>query len=159
MYQKILVPVDGSATSEKALATALGLAKAFGSQLRLVHVVEEMAYLAGYDQFGGYSGELIRVMRETGRKILDEAGARVAAEGVAVDSVLFDEFGERLAETVAREAAAWQADLIVVGTHGRRGMRRALLGSGAEQIIRLAPVPALVVRAPEDEPAAGGQPA
>lgn len=151
MYQKILVPVDGSTTSDQAIAAAIGLARSFGSQLRLVHVVEEMAYLAGYDQFGGYSGELVRVMRESGQRVLDEAVERVRREGIPVEGVLFDQFGERLAETVARDARAWDADLIVVGTHGRRGMSRALLGSGAEQIIRLAPTPTLVIRTPEPQ--------
>ena len=56
-----------------------------------------------------------------------------------------------MGETVANAARLWNADLIVVGTHGRRGVGRMLLGSGAEQIVRLAPVPVLVVRSPEVE--------
>ena len=68
--------------------------------------------------------------------------------------MLFDDFGQRLGETAADAAKRWNADLLVVGTHGRRGIGRMLLGSGAEQIIRLAPVPTLVVRAPENAPAA-----
>jgi nucleotide-binding universal stress UspA family protein len=66
--------------------------------------------------------------------------------------MLFDKLGERLAETVANGAKDWGAELIVLGTHGRRGVGRLLMGSGAEQIIRLAPVPVLVVR---DETPAG----
>ena len=153
MYKKILIPVDGSATSSKALETAIGMAKAFGAQLRLIHVVEELAYLSGYDQFGGYSGELIKIMQENGSKILNEGMAQAKAAGVDTDTMLFDKFGERLGETVANGAKLWGADLIVLGTHGRRGVGRMLMGSGAEQIIRQAPVPVLVVRAP-DEPAA-----
>jgi nucleotide-binding universal stress UspA family protein len=61
-----------------------------------------------------------------------------------------------LPEVVADEARRWQADLIVVGTHGRRGVGRMLLGSGAEQVIRMAPVPVLVIRSePQAQPAAG----
>ena len=149
MYQRILVPVDGSEPSNRALAAAIGLAQAFGSRLRVVHVIEELAYLSGYDQFGGYSGELIRAMREAGEKVLADSQAQARAAGVEVDGMLFDQFGERLGETVAKAAQMWNADLIVTGTHGRRGVSRAVLGSGAEQILRLAPVPVLSVRTPE----------
>jgi nucleotide-binding universal stress UspA family protein len=68
---------------------------------------------------------------------------------VAVDSLLVECFARRTSEIVCEQAIAWHADLIVVGTHGRRGMRRMMLGSDAEQIVREAPVPVLVVRAPE----------
>jgi nucleotide-binding universal stress UspA family protein len=57
-----------------------------------------------------------------------------------------DEPGTRLGDKVAEQALAWNADLVVVGTHGRKGLSRAMLGSGAEQIVRFAPVPVLVVR-------------
>lgn len=150
MYKRIIVPIDGSPTSNQALATAVQLATTFGARLRLIHVVEEMAYLSGYDQYGGYSGELIKVMRETGARILEEGLAAAKAAGLEADTMLFDKFGERLAETVAEGAKLWGADLIVVGTHGRRGVGRLLMGSGAEQIIRIAPVPVLVVRSTEE---------
>ena len=152
MYKQILVPLDGSANSDLSLATALELAKAFGARMRLVHVVDEMAYPTGYDQFGGYSGALTKAMREAGQQILDQASELVAAAGVESDQTLYDEFGAHLAETVAEAAKVWGADLIVVGTHGRRGMGRFFMGSGAEQIIRLSPVPVLVVRSPKATP-------
>jgi nucleotide-binding universal stress UspA family protein len=158
MYQRILVPIDGSDTANQAFDAALSLARAFGGHVRVVHVVEEMAYLSGYDQFGGYSGDLIRVMRETGAKLLEEAMARAKAAGVEADNILFDKFGERLGETVAQAAKLWNADLIVVGTHGRRGLGRVILGSGAEQIIRQAPVHVLVVRGAESAQAGTGTP-
>ena len=72
MYKRILVPVDGSETSNKALVAALQLARDAGGRVRLVHVIEELAYLSGYEQFGGYSGELITVMREAGTKVLHD---------------------------------------------------------------------------------------
>lgn len=86
------------------------------------------------------------VVEQFGTKILAEALAIVQSAGVQADTLLVDKFGERLGETVADEAKNWNADLIVVGTHGRRGVGRMPLGSGAEQIIRLAPIPTLVVR-------------
>ena len=156
MYKRILIPVDGSETANKALVTALQLARETGGRVRLVHVVEELAYLSGYTEFGGYSGELITAIRETGTKLLNDAMAIAQAAGVEADNLLLDNFGGRLAEVVADAAKQWNADLIVLGTHGRRGVGRALLGSGAEQIIRLAPVPVLVVRLGENSSSKAG---
>lgn len=146
MYKRILVPVDGSDTANKALQTALQLAKDAGGCVRLVHVIEELAYVSGYAQFGTYSEELLNAIRETGSKVLQDAMAVAQIAGVGADNMLFDNFGGRLAEIIIDAANEWKADLIVVGTHGRRGVGRLLLGSGAEQIIRLAPVPVLVIR-------------
>lgn len=149
MFKKILVAIDGSECATLALGKATQLARTLGAQLRLVHVVEEMAYPGGLDPFGGYAGDVIGILRENGEKVLKDGLAAAASAGVAADEVLYDKMGERLAETVAEAAREWKADLIVVGTHGRRGVGRLFLGSGAEQIVRLAPVPVLVVRAEE----------
>jgi nucleotide-binding universal stress UspA family protein len=145
MYKRILVAVDGSPISNKALTHALQMARDAGGQVLLVHVVDELAYITGYEPFGGYSGELIRVMKESGAKVLNDAVTIARAAGVEVEGRLFDNFGERLGESVADAAKHWSADLIVVGTHGRRGIGRLMLGSGAEQIVRLAPAPVLIV--------------
>jgi nucleotide-binding universal stress UspA family protein len=68
MYKRILVALDGSETSIKALTAALNLARQRGGRVRLVHVVEELAYLGGFDPYGASSGDLIKVIRETPRK-------------------------------------------------------------------------------------------
>lgn len=148
MYKRILVALDGSETSTRALTAALQLARQVGGRVRLVHVVE-LAYLGGFDPYGASSAELLKVIRENGAKVLSDGMAIAGSAGVEAESVLFDNFGERLADVMADEARRWDSDLIVVGTHGRRGMGRVLMGSGAEQIIRLAPVPVLVFRSPE----------
>lgn len=150
MYQRILVPVDGSPTSNEALANAVKLAQNFGARLRLIHMVDELVYSAGYEGYGSYNADLITLLRETGTKLLAEGVASVRAASIEAESELFEKYGERLGETVAKAATDWKADLIVVGTHGRRGLGRVLMGSGAEQIIRQAPVHVLVVRAPGD---------
>jgi nucleotide-binding universal stress UspA family protein len=121
------------------------MARDSGGQVHLVHVVEGMTPLAA-DPYGAYSGEVIEIMRQSGSKILEDALEVAKAAGVPADTELFDNFGERLADVVADAATRFKADLIVVGTHGRRGLGRMMLGSGAEQIIRLAPVPVLVIR-------------
>jgi nucleotide-binding universal stress UspA family protein len=146
MYKRILVPVDGSATATKALVAALQLARDGGGRVKLIHVVEELAFVDGFDMYGGQSGELLTVMREAGEKVLADAMAVAQSAGVEADQEVFDKFGVRLGEVVAEAARQWNADLVVLGTHGRRGIGRVLLGSGAEQIIRLAPTPVLVIR-------------
>lgn len=151
MYKRILVPVDGSETATKALVSALQLARESGGQVRIVHMVEGLTPLA-IDQYGAaWSGDIIDVLKKGGEQILSDALDIARAAGVQADTEIFDSFGERLAETVVDAAKRFDADLVVVGTHGRRGMGRLLLGSGAEQIVRLAPVPVLVVRSPSDK--------
>ena len=152
MYQRILVPVDGSETANKALIAGLQMARESDGRVHLVHVVEGLSPLAA-DPYGAYSGEVIEVMRQSGIKILEDALVVAQAAGVPADTELFDNFGDRLAEVVADAATRFNADLLVVGTHGRRGMGRLLMGSGAEQIIRLSPVPVLVIRASEPKEA------
>jgi len=141
-FQKILVPVDGSSTSNKALDYALQLAKKDHSQVRALHAIDELGYLSSYE----YSGELMATARKNGNEVLQSAVIAAQALNVPADTRLVDQPGQRLGQTVADEAASWGADLIVVGTHGRRGVGRVLLGSGAEQIVRMATVPVLTVR-------------
>jgi nucleotide-binding universal stress UspA family protein len=152
MYKRILIPVDGSQTSIKALNAALRLAKESEGRVRIIHVVEELLHLAGYSEMGGYSGQLTAALHDAGVKLLQDMVAIADAAGVEADTRLFDDFGVHLGESVADEAKRWAADLIVVGTHGRRGMGRMLMGSGAEQVIRLAPVHVLVVRESQAPP-------
>ncbi|GAB3773010.1 universal stress protein [Ramlibacter monticola] len=145
MYQRILVPVDGSDTAVRALVAALQMARESGARVRLVHVLDEMAYLAEFDP----QGQVIATARHAGGKALDDAMAIARASGVPADCRMLEAQGRRLGEVVADEVRNWEADLVVVGTHGRRGVERALLGSGAEQVLRLTPVPVLAIRSPE----------
>jgi nucleotide-binding universal stress UspA family protein len=143
LFKKILVPVEGSSTSNKALDQALQMAKDAHGQVRFVHAIDEMGYLSSYE----YSGELMATAHKNATQILQAAMVASQAANVPADTRLIDTPGQRLGQTVADEASSWKADLIVLGTHGRRGVGRVLLGSGAEQIIRMAPVPVLIVRA------------
>ena len=144
MYKRILVPVDGSETSNRAVVAALQMARENGGRIRLVHALDELAYLSGYE----YSADLLKAARDEGNNVLDGARSMAQSAGVPADAKLVETAGRRLGELVAEEARNWEADLVVVGTHGRRGMSRMLLGSGAEQVLRLAPVPVLAVRTP-----------
>lgn len=149
-YRRILVPVDGSPTSNKALVAALNIARDGDGRVRLVHVLDELTYLTGFEA----SGEVFTLLRQAGERVLADAAEVARSAGVNAEMQFIDEAGVRLGDAVARAAGEWEADLVVVGTHGRRGVQRALMGSGAEQIIRLAPVPVLVIRADESPAAA-----
>jgi len=149
MYQRILVPVDGSPTSNAGLTEAMKLAKLTGAQLRLIHVVDDMPFVMSAEGYGAMSGDVLSLLRDAGQGILQQARSLVKDQGIAVDTVLYDNLGARLCDRVTEEATQWNADLVVLGTHGRRGVRRALLGSDAEQIVRMSPVPVLLVRTGE----------
>ena len=158
MYTNILVPVDGSPTSDRGLEEAVKLAKLTGARLRLVHVVDQFIYAADMSGFGTMTADLIPLLRKAGEKVLKTAMARVEGSGVPVDTALFDSFAGRICDLVVAEAMNWHADLIVLGTHGRRGVGRVFMGSDAEQIVRLAPTPVLLVRSGEEVPAATAAP-
>jgi nucleotide-binding universal stress UspA family protein len=145
VYQRILVPVDGSPTSNAGLDEAVRLAKLTGARIRLVHVLDANLFGIGLET---YVGDILGMLSEAGAQILTEAKGRVESSGVAVDTFITEMFGERVCDVVADQVNAWKADLIVIGTHGRRGARRLLLGSDADQIVRSATVPVLLVRTP-----------
>jgi nucleotide-binding universal stress UspA family protein len=149
MYQRILVPVDGSPTSELGLQEAMRLARLMHADLRLIHVIDELSFALGIDSYGYYAGELLDLLRKNGEAILQKATETVRAQGIAVDSVLYENLEKTVQQRVIAEATTWNADLIVIGTHGRRGVRRLVLGSSAEGILRSSPVPVLLVRSPE----------
>jgi len=157
MYQRILVPVDGSATSKRGLEEAIRLAKLTQGRLRLFHVVDELSFALAMDAYSGYSGDWLKVLRDNGTRILDEARATAQAAGIEAEAELCDTFSGSVYQLVNAAADKWNADLIVLGTHGRRGVGRAVMGSSAEHILRYASVPVLLVRAPEA--ASKGEPA
>ena len=145
MYSRILVPVDGSAPSKLALLEAIKLAKCTGARLRLIHVVDEFVMDAAYIP-SVYYQEMIESLRGVGQAALDDAVATVRQHALEPESILSETFGRRVAEQVVAQANTWPADLIVMGTHGRRGVRRLLMGSDAELVLRTTPVPVLLVR-------------
>jgi nucleotide-binding universal stress UspA family protein len=145
MYGRILVPVDGSGTSANGLAEAVKIAKSQGSGLRLVHVVNEFVFDYSYSP-AAYAVDVVESLRERGRAILAESAARVRKEGLEPETVLLESIGGPAADLIIAQAKDYHAELIVMGTHGRRGLRRLALGSDAEQVVRLASVPVLLVR-------------
>lgn len=147
MYKRILVSVDGSDESKCALQEAIKLAQVEPAHLLIIHVLEENFM---YHTGPGFDyGALITAMRTEGLQILD-AAKRVTSKDalIRVDVKLIElqSFQGRIAEAIVEEAKDWAADLIVLGTHGRRGFSRLFLGSVAENAVRIATTPVLLVK-------------
>ena len=148
MYKKILVAVDGSATSKLALAEAVRLAKAFQSTVRAVYIVDSPAMLFDVGYYD--PTELRKSFIQAGTTLLGEIEESLAKDGVPQETALVETegIGEDVAAALQRDAAKWGADVVVIGTHGRRGLAHAMLGSVAEKFIRQATTPVLLVRGP-----------
>lgn len=145
MYQHILIPVDGSPTSDRALQEALAFARQHNVQLQLLHVMEEIHFV-DIESSINYA-ELQESIRNSGAKVLAQAQVMVQQAGMTAETKLLEAGGERVANVIVAEAERWPADLIVIGTHGRTGFSRLLFGSVAEGVVRTAPVPVLLIRA------------
>ncbi len=144
MYRHILVPVDGSSTSARALQEALGLARQQTAELELVYVMEDVLFLEN-EAYINYE-EVQKSARSAGEKTLAQAQAVVRQAGMTAEQRLLEARGERIASVIIEEARRWPADLIVIGTHGRSGFSRILFGSVAEGVVRTAHIPVLLVR-------------
>ena len=151
MFSRIVVAVDGAATSNRALATAAALAKEQAASLHVLHVIDELVIAPMLDVAGKYLDvdAIVEGLRNQGRTILANA-QKVASQSVAdVHGELIASYGQPVAPVILRYAKRIRADLIVLGTHGRRGIKRIVMGSDAEGVLREATVPVLLVRSPE----------
>ena len=145
MYKRILVPIDGSPASNRGLEEAIQLAKDQSAALRLLHVLNEWLIVSP-DSTGANPGALEEALRAAGDVLLNEADARARSAGVTATTALVQQMGAPVGAAIVRHAEEWPADLIVCGTHGRRGVRRLVLGSDAEYILRHTRIPVLLLR-------------
>ncbi|MCZ7566541.1 MAG: universal stress protein [Burkholderiales bacterium] len=145
-YTRILAAVDGSAQGEHALRHAAGLARAFGAALRIVHVVD-MGVLPLAPELALDVEWLAKARRAEGEKLLAAARERARADGVTAEARLVETATptQRPAGVLLEEAAAWPADVVVLGTRGRGSLERLLLGSVADGMARRSPVPVVLV--------------
>lgn len=152
MFKRILVPVDGSATSGLGLDKAIRLAKDQGATLCLLHIIDERVLTQNLE--GGAAGidRLLDSLRAGGKQILARAEAKARKQRVRVKPVLLENIIRSVADVIVRQAKLWRADLIVLGTHGRRGVSRLVMGSDAEGVVRSTPVPVLLVRSRARKP-------
>jgi len=149
MYEKILVPFDGSPTAEQALKEAAGLALKTGGQLRLLHIIDPLAHAVGFVRPEVYQSDFLPAAMQAAEAMLRKACAPLTAQGIPAETRLLENMDAQVAPLVIEHARQWGARLIVLGTQGRRGLARMFLGSDAEQIARTSPVPVLLVRLPE----------
>ncbi|MGB4813353.1 MAG: universal stress protein [Methylophilaceae bacterium] len=144
MYQHILCPVDGSPTSNSGMHEAIQLAKQLNANIRFIHVID--LYVPVFDPMGDFNVVYVDdILRKNAKTVLEKAVVAAREKGVAAESEVRETLGNRVSKLVIEEAEAWPADLIVMGTHGLRGMERLVLGSDAETIVRKSAVPVLLV--------------
>ena len=146
MFKRILVAVDGSSTSKRAFAEAMQIARESQSVINVVFVVDTFH---AFPDVGVISvEELVASIREEGLVILQEATDQLKSASIPYESKLLEtnEHQKRIAEAIVAESEHWPADLIILGTHGRRGFSRFVLGSVAESICRIASKPLLLIR-------------
>ena len=147
MYKRILVPIDGSDTAARGLAEAIALARELKATVRLLNLTSDFVLMV--EMSSAIDSEKFREgLNQFGQRLLAQASEQAKAQGVTAETSLHDTRGSRVADAIVEEARQSRCDLIVIGTHGRRGVSRAVLGSDAENVMRSSPVPVLLVREP-----------
>ncbi|WP_374349708.1 universal stress protein [Chitinimonas sp.] len=144
MYQRILVPVDDSVTSRQALLETSRFCCEQHGRTRLVHVIDLAQFTWGGAEFVDV-GELQGNLRDSGTKLLDKAASEMRAQGIEVETALVEIWGGQISAAITRDAETWQADIIVMGSHGWTGLDHLLLGSVAEGVVRHASRPVLII--------------
>ena len=144
---RILVPVDGSPLANAAVDHAVELARGLGGVVRFAHVVDPRRLL--FDPSGPHASAsmLVKAQRAQGERILRAAVERARTNGAACDSVLLQDAPARVSDLLIREADDWGATLVVMGSHGRTGLDRLLMGSTSQAISLNGRTPVLVVPA------------
>ena len=140
-FRKILVAVDESAFAARAADVGFELARSLGAEVAFIHVIDPS--LVSAPESGIPAGEIIALAEQDGRRLLAAFSRRASAQPPPLE---FIHVGKPATEIV-KAAKDWPADLIVIGSHGRGGVERLLLGSVAEAVMRHAACPVLVVRA------------
>uniref|UniRef100_UPI003F498F29 universal stress protein n=1 Tax=Cupriavidus yeoncheonensis TaxID=1462994 RepID=UPI003F498F29 len=146
MYQRILVAVDGSRSSALAVDQAIILARASGADVKALFVVDDSDLF--FDMRYRDSTDLLKQVMTHGQEILVRTVDRFQAAGILCVTGLIERTNSRglIADTIAAEADKWRADLIVLGTHGRRGIRRLVMGSVSAGVVRRTRLPVLLAR-------------
>ncbi|HUN92278.1 MAG TPA: universal stress protein [Burkholderiaceae bacterium] len=146
MYQRILVPIDGSAPAKLALDEAIKLARSTKGRVLLLHVAQIPVGLDFGAGMAAGSDVVFQALAEAGKDALKNAQQAAEAAGVPVETRLAGPEIGAIAPSIVEAAEDWKADLLVMGTHGRRGLDHLMLGSVAERVLRTTPVPVLMVR-------------
>jgi len=148
MYKRILVPLDGSDTASRGFEEAVALARELKSQLVLLHAVDGFPVLAELSSASTYQ-TVQDGLRQFGEDLLSKARRAAADHGITADIRLVEANTGRAADVIVAQARDLGCDLIVMGTHGRRGFSHLMMGSDADAVARASDVPVLLVRHPE----------
>lgn len=149
MYQRILVPVDGSPAADRGVQEAIRLAGALKARLLFLHVLDDYPMLQEMTAQGSLDA-MLRDLRHAGLDVLTKARQAAEQASVHCETVLREVAGRRVADVIIDQVALHHCDLVAIGTHGRRGLARLAMGSDAEQVVRHSPVPVLLVRQQQD---------
>ena len=147
MFKKILVPIDGSKASRLGLWEGIKLAKDQGATLYLFHVLEEEIMFQERSARGLIANAYLKVVHDGGKKLIANAQAMAKKVHVPTKAFTDESLAGGTADLIVKQAKKLKADLIVIGTHGRRGIRRLVMGSDAEAVVRNSPIPVMLVRA------------
>jgi nucleotide-binding universal stress UspA family protein len=146
MYQKILVPVDGSEENARVIEEAARIRTMSGASILLLHVIDALPYSRGRVSHTVFVKDVVPAMRRHGHHILDTAHKKLEQNDVSPEFLLEECGDRRISDVIVELAQQHGADLIIMGTQGRRGLDRMFMGSVAEGVARTSPVPVLLVR-------------
>ena len=144
MYKSILVPLDGSEPSQDALQQALDIASGDQATLHLLHVIDSFPVMFELSAQTNFE-TMKQSLRSWSEGMLETARRKAAEQGVNAQVIVRELVSGRVSDTIVGVARDAACDLIVMGTHGRRGLRRMMLGSDAESVVRLSHIPVLLV--------------
>ncbi len=144
MFKHILLPVDGSSTSLMAVEKAKGLAQAFGSAVTLIYVIDPYAFSGVGTDFAYGQAQYLDAASAEAKSALDDATRALEAARITVTSSIVE--NHAVYRGILETAASVGADLVVMGSHGRRGLDKLILGSVAAQVLAHAHLPILIVR-------------
>ncbi|MDC8785402.1 universal stress protein [Roseateles koreensis] len=143
-FHRILVPTDGSATAQRAALVAADMAKRYGAVLDIVSVIDPSPFLYFPDAGGEAMAYYMEASEAAARQGIEHAEDAARSAGVSFTSHVLREHGP--AQSIVAHAGSSGCDLIVIGSHGRRGMDAVLLGSVAQKVLTLATVPVFVIK-------------
>ena len=144
MFKHILVPVDGSSTAGQAIDKALALAEAFKSTVTLVYVIDPYAFTGMGNDFSYGQAEYLEAATREGHDAIASARQVFETQGIPVNSSVVE--GSAIYQAILDTAESIDADLVVMGSHGRRGLEKLVLGSVTAQVLSHAHLSVLVVR-------------
>lgn len=148
MYKRIMVAIDDSFATSKVLDSAIESARQHGAKLAICHALDEtiFAQREAAIMLSKSVGQVTLNLKESAQEFVDKAADIARAAGVEVETLIIESEHGHVADMLANAAADWRADLLIVGTHSRRGIERFFVGSVAEQLVRKAKTSLLLIR-------------